>query len=147
MGGISLDPCSEAAFESVVQADTSYSLLDRNQDGLQLPWFGNVLCNPPGGLVVDFWRRAFEQPIDQMIWIGFSVEQLCILADEEYHPLDFSLCMLRKRIPFRRHDGYEGSPSHGNYVVGVSVDPDAFQREFGELGKISHGTSTILGTK
>lgn len=139
MGGIDLDPCSEAKFQEVVQAATYYSLDERGEDGLVLPWKGRVFCNPPGGSVRQFWRRAMEQPIEQMIWVGFSVEQLCVLAGEEKHPADFSICFLRRRIDFERHDGYHGSPSHSNYIVGVNVYRDAFAANFFDLGKVMHG--------
>lgn len=139
MGCIELDPCSEARFQEVVKADTYYSLLERGEDALKLPWSGMVFCNPPGGLVREFWEYALTQPINQMIWVGFSVEQLCILADCEAHPADFSICYLRKRIPFRRHDNYEGSPSHGNFVAGINVSGRRFEEAFGSFGKILHG--------
>lgn len=139
MGAIDLDPCSESTFQSTVRADQHYSLTERGEDALVLPWHGRVYCNPPGGAVRKFWLRALSQPIEQMIWMGFSVEQLCILADEDPGPLDFSCCILRTRVSFIRHDGYEGSPGHGNYVAGIMVDPAAFEREYGPLGKIVHG--------
>ncbi len=82
-----------------------------------------------------------EEPIDQCIYVGFTMEQLGILADAPAHPSDFSICYLRKRIPFNRHDRPEGegSPSHSNFVTGLNVDHGAFVREFGELGKIQKG--------
>lgn len=143
MGRIDLDPCSEDYFQEVVRAGRHYSLLERGEDALVLPWFGRVFCNPPGGLISEFWNRALTQPCDQLMWVGFSVEQLCVLADESAHPTDFSICYLRKRIPFKRHDGYQGSPSHGNYVVGINVDHSAFATEFGPLGKVQRGEFAI----
>lgn len=136
MGSINLDPCSSDYFNQVVQAEQHYSLDDRQEDGLALPWFGNVFCNPPGGLVREFWRKAMAEPYLQMIWVGFSLEQLALLADEPFHPMDFSICIPRKRLKFKRHDGYMGSPSHSNYIAGVYVDHDRFNAYFGELGKV-----------
>jgi len=139
MGSIDLDPCSEARFNAVVKATTYYSFLERGEDGLLLPWYGNVMCNHPGGLTKQFWRKAINSDAKQIMWIGFSNEQLGILADEAAHPSDFSICYHRKRIPFTRHDGYEGAPAHANYICGINVDHDAFIREFGDLGKIQKG--------
>jgi len=136
MGGIDLDPCSSDYFQQSVNADRYYSLDDRGEDGLTLPWAGKVYVNPPGGLVKEFWRKAMSEPVVQMVWCGFSVEQLALLADEEYHPLDFSFCILRKRIRFTRHDGYSGSPSHSNYVVGCNVDHDKFVEQFSSIGRV-----------
>lgn len=118
------DPCTEAMFEPVVGALTSYSILDRGEDGLVLPWLGHVICNPPGGLVREFWRKAVAEVsayrAASVYWVGFSVEQLCLLADEPVHPLDYSTCFLRKRIGFCRHDGKRGSPTHSNYCTFVT---------------------------
>lgn len=146
MGGITLDPCSEERFNEVVKAEQYYSLLERGEDGLVLPWHGKVLLNPPGdtrkgrlGLVRKFWEKMLTEEIEQCVYIGFSMEQLGQLADASAHPSDFSICYLRQRIHFNRHDNKNGSPSHSNFVAGVSVDHAAFVREFGELGKIQKG--------
>jgi len=136
MGSITLDPCSSVTFNEVVRAEEFYSLDDFGQNGLDLPWKGNILLNPPGKKVKDFWRKAFQEPITQMIFIGFSVEQLALLADEPQHPLDYCFCILRKRIRFTRHDGYSGSPSHSNYIAGVYTDPTRFKDQFSPLGRV-----------
>lgn len=136
MGGIDLDPCSSDEFQKTVQAECYYSLDDRGENGLELPWFGRVFCNPPGGLVREFWRKAFLHNIDQMIWVGFSLEQLALLANESPHPLDFVTCIPRKRIHFTRHDGYQGSPTHSNYITGVNISAEDFFQIFSDLGKI-----------
>lgn len=143
MGRIDFDPCSESLFNYTVGADSYYSLLERGENALELPWLGvRRLVNPPGGAVLAFWRRMLQQGQCrrvQSVWVGFSVEQLCLLAHEPDHPLDFSLCILRKRINFVRHDSYRGSPSHGNYVCGIGVSHSAFAREFARFGRVSAG--------
>lgn len=148
MGSIDLDPCSSISFNSIVKATEFYSLDDFGQDGLKLPWKGNVFLNPPGGSVKEFWRKSFELDVtcnkwpqtswNKLFWVGFSVEQLALLADERHHPMDheFCFCILRKRIRFTRHDGYSGSPSHANYVTAIGVDPADFAREFRDLGRV-----------
>lgn len=147
MGSIDLDPCSSTDFNEVVKAKTYYSLDDRNEDGLKLPWFGNVFCNPPGGLVKEFWQRATTichadtaiqdtESVSKLFWVGFSVEQLGVLAHERYHPMDFSFCILRKRVSFTRHDGYKGSPSHANYVCAINADHAKFTEQFSPLGRV-----------
>jgi hypothetical protein len=148
MGGIDLDPSSESKFNATVQATRYYSLLERGEDGLKLPWFGRVFCNPPGGLVVAFWECLLGSGIEQAIWVGFSVEQLCILADAAAHPADFSLCYVRKRIPFKHHAATpttKDRPSHANYIVGVSVAHEAFESEFGPIGKVTRGPMSFSG--
>lgn len=150
MGGIDLDPCSEEKFNRIVQAVQYYSLLERGEDGLVLPWRGRILLNPPGeekgkprqNYVRRFWERALSEPIDQCIYIGFSMEQLGILADASAHPSDFSICYLRNRIPFVRHDREPGEgdrPAHANFVCGINVDHALFTKEFSRLGKVQAG--------
>lgn len=142
MGGIDLDPCSESKFQETVKAATYYSLLERGQNGLELPWTGRVLVNPPGGLIREFWRKLIDSPIDMGVWIGFSMEQLGLLADMPAHPSDFSICFLRRRISFVRFDDRPdrpSRPSHANFVVGLNVPHTAFLQEFGSLGKVQAG--------
>lgn len=163
MGGITLDPCSEAKFNDIVQADTYYSLLERDEDGLALPWFGKILLNPPGKghgkpagkgkkktLVRLFWEKMLSETFEQCVYVGFSNNQLGILADCDAHPTDFSICYLRKRIGFNRHDNVpkkgvkaKGSPSHQNFIAGINIPHDAFVREFGDLGKIQRGPLAV----
>jgi hypothetical protein len=140
MGSIDLDPCTELKFEPIIKAKKSYSLLDRGEDGLELPWEGNVFLNPPGGVVKEFWEKACKHS-GAVFWVGFSVEQLCTLTDYAYggyHPLDFSTCLLRKRINFKRPDDYEGAPSHANYVTCINVDRISFVKEFRGFGYINN---------
>jgi len=101
-GRIELDPMSEPAFNAVVQAERIYTEQD---DGLAHPWIADsLLLNPAGGLVVEAWRKLVteynEGRTKRAIWIGFSVEQLNLLADEPVHPFDFSLLLCRQRIDF-----------------------------------------------
>lgn len=147
MGSIDLDPCSSTDFNETVKAGIYYDLDECGQDGLKLPWFGKVFVNPPGGLVKEFWLRSTSichadtalrdtESVNQLFWVGFSVEQLGVLAHERYHPMDFSFCILRKRVSFIRHDGYKGSPSHANYVCAINVNHDKFAAEFSPIGRV-----------
>jgi hypothetical protein len=36
-----------------------------------------------------------------------------------------------------------GSPSHGNYVVGIGVDPWAFELAFAGRGRFNHGRYAV----
>lgn len=166
LGRIDVDPASSAEFNQLVGA-LDYFTQDDN--GLSLPWrsrhvsrsrflepisesealacsqASRVFVNPPGGLVKEFWHKLLDEVaagnVDQAIWVGFSVEQLCQLADPgQIHPLDFSTCVLRKRLSFTRADGFKGSPSHGNYVTAIGVPREKFEQHFSKLGKITHGS-------
>jgi hypothetical protein len=144
-GQIMLDPASSPEFNEIVKALMIYT---EHDNGLILPWAGNVFINPPGGLVKEFWERLIQfvqsGEVEKAVWIGFSVEQLCLLADQEWHPLDFSTCILRKRLAFTQEDGTSGgSPSHGNYVTGLGVDRATFDKLFNHLGHITHGSLAV----
>lgn len=136
-----LDPASSPEFNQLVRAWMIYTEQD---NGLIQPWLGNVMCNPPGGKVRKFWERLLHHintgDVEKAVWIGFSVEQLCQLTRSEFHPLDFSTCILRSRLPFNTEALIPGeSPSHGNYVTGIGVDRATFDRLFLPQGKVIHG--------
>lgn len=140
-GDIQLDPASSPEFNTLVQALMIYTEQD---DALIQPWAGNVFCNPPGGKVRKFWERLLQHimtgEVEKAFWVGFSVEQLCQLTRSEFHPLDFSTCILRTRLPFNTEALIPGeSPSHGNYVTALNCDRNLFDKLFLNQGKIIHG--------
>lgn len=152
-GKIDLDPASSPEFNVFVGA---VRILTETDNGIISEWNSHqdihpfdftVFLNPPGGLVKEFWERLLleyrEKRISSAIWIGFSVEQLCILQDAAYYPLDFTTVILRKRLAFTRETGESGgSPSHGNYISGLGIDREIFHTMFGDLGKIQHGSAS-----
>lgn len=101
-GHIELDPMSEASFNEVVQAERIFTEQD---DCFKHQWrCSRMLINPAGGLVVEAWRKLCAEysagHVRRAVWIGFSVEQLNILADEDWHPDDFSKLTVRARMDF-----------------------------------------------
>lgn len=149
-GTIDLDPFSSTIANQTVRATRFY---DEATDGFEQEWNANsVFVNAPGLQVVRAWRKLIEEVkvgrTLNAIWIGFSIGQLCLLASEQVHPLDFSTVILRKRISFVREDGTSGSPAHGNYVCLLGGDHEAFATAFEGMGKIIRGelaTDTISG--
>lgn len=157
-GRIELDPMSEPEFNKVVRAERIYTKADC---GLAQSWrCSTMLLNPHGGrqapkpksadwvpdpsLVVPAWRKLMNEwnmgSIGAAVWIGFSLDQIASLADESYHPLDFSLLIVRNRIDFL-NDRLEpgGRPTHANYVVGIGIDQGLFESSFAGRGRFSHG--------
>lgn len=172
LGYIHLDPASSEEFNAFVKALMIYTERD---NGLAQEWHGNVFLNPPGGLVTEFWNKLCKGYVDdgtveKAFWVGFSVEQLCTLSEERFHPMDFSTCILRKRLAFQQEFcepieeeisvmgemqtfvvGYKppviipgNNPSHGNYVTALGCDPAEFERLFSPYGKIYHGKFATL---
>lgn len=144
-GRIELDPMSEAGFNEVVKAERYFREQD---DCFRSGWIcETMLLNPAGGLVVEAWHKLLAEyelgAVKRCVWIGFSVEQLNLLASERLHPFDFSLLLTRKRISFVRHDGYVGSPGHANYVVGLGIAVGLFESAFAGRGRFHHGRMAV----
>lgn len=141
-GRIGFDPFSSSVANEHVQAD---AYMTPEQDGFAQPWADDAHINPPGLRIRDAWYKLRGEValgrVTRAMWTGFSVEQLCLLADPDgdFHPIDFSLVILRKRISFIGEDGRRGSPSHGNYICGIGVDHATFERVFAPLGRVSAG--------
>jgi hypothetical protein len=141
-GRIELDPMSEATFNKTVLAERYYTEED---DCFRRDWrCSSMLLNPAGGLVVRAWQRLVSEwsngHVRRAVWIGFSVEQLALLADEPLHPMDFSLLITRKRIDFLTTDlKPNGRPSHSNYVVALGVEASVFEQAFLGRGRFQHG--------
>jgi hypothetical protein len=76
MGGIDLDPASNAAAQRIVQAARWYSL-DMGLDGLALAWAGRVWCNPP------YSKGAIDSFSDKIIteWVGGAVPSMLVLVN------------------------------------------------------------------
>lgn len=145
-GRIELDPMSEPIFNEIVRADR---ILTEQDDCFTLLWRARtVFLNPHGGLVVKAWRELTRVHrcgcVGAAIWIGFSMEQLNLLADEPEHPMDFSMLVVRKRISFLDENLQPlGSPTHANYVVGLGIPADRFEIAFAGRGRFSHGQFAV----
>ena len=148
-GRIELDPMSESCFAATVGAVRYWTEV---ADCFSQPTWEceTMLINPAGGLVVPAWQRLVSEfmagRVGAAIWIGYTSGQLNVLADEQYHPDDFSKLTCRKRIPFVHHDKASGAapdlvdrPAHGNYIVGLGIDPWKFELAFAGLGRFHHG--------
>jgi phage N-6-adenine-methyltransferase len=60
-GEFSLDPCSPTRHKrfAPVRAKMHFTA---EENGLELPWFGNVFCNPPYGRALCHWvNKAYEE--------------------------------------------------------------------------------------
>lgn len=165
MGGIDLDPASHEEANRTVQARHFYTAED---DGLQQPWFGRVFLNPPGGkhangegLVGLFWLKLMRDwrvavhPVDQFVWIGYSLEQLQTLQCIKAHktPLDFALCVPNRRIAFVENEAKKAArqakllaagktpneksqPSHANYIAYGGPERQRFEDVFQGFGQV-----------
>jgi hypothetical protein len=158
-GKIELDPFSSEIANRSIRAERFFTEAD---DGFKQEWNAKtVLVNPPGRTIKKSWRKLVTEfqsagphlpwygRIGQAIWVGFSVEQICVLAEpctsthHELCPLDFSVVFLRKRISFVKEDGTTGSPSHANFLVGLGVPISTFNAHFSPFGRTVHGAFAV----
>jgi hypothetical protein len=135
-GRIELDPMSGDNFNQYVRAERIFT---KEMDGLSMRWEAETLfLNPAGGLIRQAWEKlctaVLNGSVNRAIWIGFSMEQLCRLADCAYHPLQMPTVIVRKRLKFRDPASTKDRPTHGNYITGINIEPHHFKKCFGDLG-------------
>lgn len=118
MGDIDLDPASSVAANSRVQARRWFGP-DGAESALDVPWWGRVFLNPPGGKTkgksnaVVWWRKLAREwssgTVSQAIFVGFSIEilqttQLKLPSSNLPYPsklpLDFPICVPKRRLAF-----------------------------------------------
>lgn len=142
---IDLDPYSSTIANTIVRADRFFT---EAQDGFnQLHLAEAMHVNHPGGTTKKAWKKLIEEVrqgrTKRACWVGFSVEQLCILADPGTfpHPQDFSTVMLRTRIDFLKEKTLlpGGRPGHANYITVLGVPKDIVDHFWSPLGRVFHG--------
>ncbi len=149
LGGIDLDPASNARANKTVRAETYYT---KRHNGLIKPWHGRVYCNAPGDrqgtLVPAFWRRCCMHALaghGPVLWAGFTVEQLrslqrCEPLDDGRPcplPFDFPRVILSSRVHWVRGDGERSNPGSGNFFCllgGSATMKHRFRVRFSEFG-------------
>lgn len=83
LGLFDLDPCSAPDPELWPTAAHHYTL--PHQDGLRLPWFGRVWCNPPYGRLLNpfMHRMACHGQGTALIFARTDTEASCSSAGSE----------------------------------------------------------------
>src|SRR5262249_23003790 len=135
MGGIDLDPASDAHANRVVRAGRFYAAAD---DGLGREWGGRVWLNPP----FSQWPRWVPKILSE--WRSGRIESMCVLCatrtlTAQYlapvHKTCTALCVLHGRIPFWGERATSG-PEEGHAVFYFGGDLEVFRREFGAIGHV-----------
>ena len=80
MGTIDLDPASSEITNETIQAEKIYTAKD---NGLSLPWFGNVWLNPPysSDLIGQFAEKVKAKEYNQVIVLVNNATETAWFAD------------------------------------------------------------------
>lgn len=136
MGRIDLDPASTYAANQIVQAKHFYTA---QQDGLSLPWFGNVWMNPPYArrLIAPFCARLAGAYLDgqvaeaiALVNNGTETKWFKSLAD-----VASAVCFPTGRVRFW-HPSKVSAPLQGQTVLYLGRHEYRFTQEFSRFGSV-----------
>ena len=134
MGGIDLDPASNATAQELVKADHYFTAED---DGLAQTWNGRVWMNPPyrSELIKRFIEKLIASP---------GVQQAVVITGP-YHDTKYGqvlsgasncLCQVAGRIKFLKGASERESPPFASVIHGVRVDAGRFHAAFSGMGSV-----------
>jgi hypothetical protein len=143
MGGIDLDPASNATAQAWVQAARYY---DERANGLNFDWHGRVWLNPPYGKTngksnQEVWSKRLEYEYTR------GHVQAGVLLVNSTHGykwyeqlwLRWPVCLVRDRIRFIKPDGTQGGQAkRGQTFVYFGSNVQAFERVFSAVGRVVH---------
>ncbi len=139
MGGIDLDPASNAFANNAVRAARFYTPED---DGYALPWYGRVWLNPPYGLGDDESNQARWSSRLLKAYQAGDVSEAILLVNAVpgngwFVPLkNYPICFPDARIRFYSADTEAGQPTHSNALVYFGPNVALFVRVFSQFGAV-----------
>lgn len=134
MGGIDLDPASNAKANGVVMAKNYYT---KDDDGLKQQWGGRVFLNPPYG-------KAGPPFINKLIVeLGNTVTEAIVLVNsratdaEWFQPMfDGIICFTDHRIDFDSPEEKQTSSTHGSCFIYFGPNKAKFAKVFSGFGNV-----------
>ena len=151
MGSIDLDPASNAIANKTVKATTYYT---KEQNGLTMPWFGNVWLNPPFGrlqpektgstkshptffiphLLREYEKGNVEQAM--LLLLGLSCFRVW------FEPLwKYLVCFQSEHLNFEREDGSNSRYGFGTNFIYLGSNEQRFIDIFSQFGPVARRVS------
>jgi hypothetical protein len=141
MGGIDLDPASCEMANRTVRATRHYT---KEQNGLMLPWGGNVWLNPPFGITnkanISLQQRFSEKVVAE--YRAGNIRQAIVLCigntcTKRFQPFwDYLLCFADHQPIFIRPNGDKQKIGFGVCFVYLGPNEDKFVSVFSRFGRI-----------
>lgn len=145
-GVINLDPASCWEANKVVKAERYFSP-ERNEDGLTMPWYGSMFCNPPYG-------KHANGISNQLLWTlticqkyaRGEFDQLILLVNAAMGDSFFRhiwanadlVCFPSKRIRFNDQNGNPlPQPPNANVLAYFGKRPTLVIANLGKLGAVT----------
>ena len=146
MGGIDLDPASNALANKVVRATTYY---DKDTNGLEKDWRGRVFMNPPYGKTgilsnQEIWTcRLIAQ-----YQAGITQEAVVLVnasTDTKWFQRlwVYPICFVDHRVNFYSVNGGSGGATHGNVFVYMGQQEARFIELFSQFGSVVKRVSSV----
>ncbi len=107
LGSFDLDPCAPIS-RPWPTASKHYTILD---NGLSLPWFGRVWCNPPYGLEAAHWLERCADHGDAVALI-FARTETKMFFEHVWHKAS-ALLFIEGRLHFHHVDGSRAKANSG----------------------------------
>ena len=139
LGGIDLDPASNAHANKVVKATRYFTAED---NGFEQPWTGRVFLNPPYSQIAG--KAEFIAKLADSHGAG-DVTAACVILScdtsaQWFDPLrgrHDALCLIRLRVRFYKPDpDRTDSPGTGNSIVYLGPDVARFAKAVSALGEV-----------
>ena len=137
MGGIDLDPASNAVANEVVGAERFFS---EEEDGREQPWQGRVWMNPPYAqpLIGEFCAK-FAQEVSYG-----NVTSSCVLVNnatetewfQSLSAVASAVCFPSGRLHFWQPGRESSTPLQGQAILYFGTDAESFRREFASFGQV-----------
>lgn len=141
-GGPDCDPCWHA--DCHVAAPTRYDLR-AGQDGLLLPWIGRTWVNPPWSDCAPWILKAAQHAAaggEVLLLLPTSSDSV---VWHRYLLPNAELCLLNKRLKFRRPGSDKWTPSLSPTVIAfMGRDVEAFRRIWSKFGTIIRRVDVLV---